>query len=67
MIKEAVESSFGVKVKAVNTSSPKQGKKRFRGPMGSPEDVRRPYVCPRRVNGIDVSYRLCKSDLDANQ
>jgi len=39
-IKEAVESLFGVKVKAVNTTITKGKVKRFRGQLGTRKDVK---------------------------
>lgn len=41
MIKEAVETLFGVKVKAVNTSITKGKVKRFRGQPGRRKDVKK--------------------------
>ncbi len=41
-IKEAVETLFGVKVKAVNTAITKGKTKRFRGMAGKRKDVKKP-------------------------
>ena len=43
-IKEAIESLFGVKVKAVNTTITKGKTKRFRGQPGKRRDVKKAYV-----------------------
>ncbi|MGC9420813.1 MAG: 50S ribosomal protein L23, partial [Rhodovulum sp.] len=43
-IKEAIESLFGVKVKAVNTTITKGKTKRFRGILGRRKDVKKAYV-----------------------
>jgi large subunit ribosomal protein L23 len=43
-IKEAVESLFDVKVKAVNTTITKGKSKRFRGMLGKRRDVKKAYV-----------------------
>jgi large subunit ribosomal protein L23 len=58
MIKEAVESLFGVKVKAVNTSITKGKSKRFRGQLGKRKDVKKAYVTLEEGNTIDVSTGL---------
>ena len=58
MIKEAVESLFGVKVKAVNTSITKGKVKRFRGQLGTRKDVKKAYVTLDEGNTIDVSTGL---------
>ena len=58
MIKEAVESLFGVKVKAVNTSITKGKSKRFRGQLGRRKDVKKAYVTLEEGNTIDVSTGL---------
>ncbi|MGJ8623882.1 MAG: 50S ribosomal protein L23 [Yoonia sp.] len=58
MIKEAVESLFGVKVKAVNTSITKGKVKRFRGALGTRKDVKKAYVTLEEGNTIDVSTGL---------
>ena len=57
-IKEAVESLFGVKVKAVNTSITKGKSKRFRGQLGTRKDVKKAYVTLEEGNTIDVSTGL---------
>ncbi len=57
-IKEAVESLFGVKVKAVNTSITKGKQKRFRGQIGRRKDVKKAYVTLEEGNTIDVSTGL---------
>jgi len=57
-IKEAVESLFGVKVKAVNTSITKGKVKRFRGQLGRRKDVKKAYVTLEEGNTIDVSTGL---------
>ena len=58
MIKEAVESLFGVKVKAVNTTITKGKVKRFRGQLGNRKDVKKAYVTLEEGNTIDVSTGL---------
>ena len=58
MIKEAVESLFGVKVKAVNTTVTKGKVKRFRGKIGTRKDVKKAYVTLEEGNTIDVSTGL---------
>ncbi|QQA42266.1 50S ribosomal protein L23 [Pelagovum pacificum] len=57
-IKEAVESLFGVKVKAVNTTITKGKQKRFRGQLGRRKDVKKAYVTLEEGNTIDVSTGL---------
>ncbi len=57
-IKEAVESLFGVKVKAVNTTITKGKVKRFRGQLGKRKDVKKAYVTLEEGNTIDVSTGL---------
>ncbi|CUH64389.1 hypothetical protein TG4357_01248 [Thalassovita gelatinovora] len=57
-IKEAVESLFGVKVKAVNTTITKGKAKRFRGTLGKRKDVKKAYVTLEEGNTIDVSTGL---------
>ena len=54
-IKEAVETLFGVKVKAVNTTITKGKVKRFRGQLGKRKDVKKAYVTLEEGNTIDVS------------
>jgi large subunit ribosomal protein L23 len=58
LIKEAVESLFGVKVKAVNTTITKGKTKRFRGRPGSRKDVKKAYVTLEEGNTIDVTTGL---------
>jgi large subunit ribosomal protein L23 len=58
MIKEAVESLFGVKVKAVNTTITKGKVKRVRGSLGTRKDVKKAYVTLEEGNTIDVSTGL---------
>ncbi|TCP59867.1 LSU ribosomal protein L23P [Rhodovulum bhavnagarense] len=57
-IKEAVESLFGVKVKAVNTTITKGKTKRFRGMLGRRKDVKKAYVTLEEGNTIDVTTGL---------
>ena len=57
-IKEAVETLFGVKVKAVNTTITKGKVKRFRGQLGKRKDVKKAYVTLEEGNTIDVSTGL---------
>jgi large subunit ribosomal protein L23 len=57
-IKEAVESLFSVKVKAVNTTITKGKTKRFRGSPGRRKDVKKAYVTLEDGNTIDVSTGL---------
>ena len=57
-IKEAVESLFGVKVKAVNTTITKGKSKRFRGMLGKRRDVKKAYVTLEEGNTIDVTTGL---------
>jgi large subunit ribosomal protein L23 len=57
-IKEAVESLFGVKVKAVNTVVTKGKTKRFKGIKGRRNDVKKAYVTLEDGNTIDVSTGL---------
>ncbi len=57
-IKEAVETLFGVKVKAVNTLITKGKTKRFRGIAGRRKDVKKAYVTLEEGNTIDVSTGL---------
>ena len=57
-IKEAVESLFGVKVKAVNTTVTKGKQKRFRGVKGRRNDVKKAYVTLEEGNTIDVTTGL---------
>ena len=57
-IKEAVETLFGVKVKAVNTVVTKGKTKRFRGQPGKRKDVKKAYVTLEEGNAIDVTTGL---------
>lgn len=57
-IKEAVEALFGVKVKAVNTVVTKGKVKRFRGTIGTRNDVKKAYVTLAEGNTIDVTTGL---------
>ena len=57
-IKEAIESLFDVKVKAVNTTITKGKAKRFRGMLGKRKDVKKAYVTLEEGNTIDVSTGL---------
>lgn len=57
-IKEAVEALFGVKVKAVNTVITKGKVKRFRGTIGTRNDVKKAYVTLEEGNTIDVTTGL---------
>ncbi len=57
-IKEAVESLFNVKVKAVNTTITKGKTKRFKGKPGRRKDVKKAYVTLEDGNTIDVTTGL---------
>jgi large subunit ribosomal protein L23 len=57
-IKEAVETLFGVKVKAVNTTIAKGKTKRFRGMAGKRKDVKKAYVTLEEGSTIDVTTGL---------
>jgi large subunit ribosomal protein L23 len=57
-IKEAVETLFGVKVKAVNTVVTKGKTKRFRGRLGVRSDLKKAYVTLEEGNTIDVATGL---------
>ena len=57
-IKEAIESLFGVKVKAVNTTITKGKVKRFRGRLGKRKDIKKAYVTLADGNTIDVTTGL---------
>ena len=57
-IKEAVETLFNVKVKAVNTTITKGKVKRFRGRPGRRRDVKKAYVTLVEGNTIDVTTGL---------
>ncbi len=58
LIKQAVETLFGVKVKAVNTSITKGKVKKFRGQPGKRRDVKKAYVTLEEGNTIDVTTGL---------
>ena len=58
LIKQAVETLFGVKVKAVNTTITKGKVKKFRGQPGKRRDVKKAYVTLEEGNTIDVSTGL---------
>ena len=58
MIKEAVESVFGVKVKAVNTTITKGKTKKFSGRTGVRSDKKKAYVTLEAGNTIDVTTGL---------
>jgi large subunit ribosomal protein L23 len=57
-IKEAVETLFNVKVKAVNTVLTKGKTKRFKGRPGRRRDVKKAYVTLVEGNTIDVTTGL---------
>lgn len=57
-IREAVETLFGVKVKAVNTVVTKGKVKRFRGRLGKRKDVKKAYVTLEEGHAIDVTTGL---------
>jgi large subunit ribosomal protein L23 len=57
-IKEAIETLFKVKVKAVNTVLTKGKTKRFRGRPGRRRDVKKAYVTLQEGNTIDVTTGL---------
>ena len=57
-IKEAVESLFNVKVKAVNTVNRKGKVKRFRGIQGKQNDSKRAIVTLEEGHTIDVATGL---------
>ena len=58
LIKEAVETLFGVKVQAVNTVLTKGKVKRVRGRPGRRNDVKKAYVTLAEGNMIDVTTGL---------
>ena len=58
LIKEAVETLFNVKVKAVNTTVTKGKVKRFRGQLGTRKDVKKAYVTLEEGHMIDVTTGL---------
>jgi large subunit ribosomal protein L23 len=57
-IKKAVESLFGVKVKAVNTLVRKGKQKRFRGVLGKQSDIKKAIVTLAEGQTIDVTTGL---------
>ncbi len=57
-IRDAVETLFGVKVKAVNTVLTKGKLKRFRGRLGRRNDVKKAYVTLEDGHMIDVTTGL---------
>ena len=57
-IKAAVEALFGVKVKAVNTVLTKGKVKRFKGRLGTRNDVKKAYVTLEEGSAIDVTTGL---------
>jgi large subunit ribosomal protein L23 len=58
LIREAVETLFSVKVKAVNTTITKGKTKRFRGRLGARKDVKKAYVTLEEGHMIDVTTGL---------
>lgn len=58
LIREAVETLFGVKVKAVNTTVTKGKLKRFKGRPGRRNDVKKAYVTLEQGHSIDVTTGL---------
>jgi large subunit ribosomal protein L23 len=57
-IKDAIESLFNVKVKAVNTTITKGKVKKFKGRPGKRRDVKKAYVTLVEGNTIDVTTGL---------
>ena len=57
-IKEAVETLFNVKVKAVNTTITKGKVKKFKGRPGKRRDVKKAYVTLVEGSTIDVTTGL---------
>lgn len=57
-IKAAVETLFGVKVKAVNTLVRKGKVKRFRGRIGKQNDLKKAIVTLEEGHSIDVTTGL---------
>jgi large subunit ribosomal protein L23 len=57
-IKEAIETLFNVKVKAVNTTVNKGKVKKFKGRPGRRRDVKKAYVTLVEGNTIDVTTGL---------
>lgn len=58
LIKEAIETLFNVKVKAVNTVLTKGKVKRFKGHLGTRRDVKKAYVTLEAGHMIDVTTGL---------
>jgi len=58
LIKEAVETLFSVKVKAVNTTITKGKVKRFKGRLGTRKDIKKAYVTLEEGHMIDVTTGL---------
>jgi len=58
LIREAIETLFNVRVKAINTTILKGKTKRFRGRPGRLKDVKKAYVTLEEGNSIDVSTGL---------
>jgi large subunit ribosomal protein L23 len=58
LIKEAVETLFNVKVKAVNTVRTPGKVKRFRGQLGRRAETKKAYVTLEEGNMIDVTTGL---------
>ncbi len=57
-IKRAVETLFGVKVKAVNTMNRKGKNKKFRGQPSKKNDIKRAIVTLEEGHRIDVTTGL---------
>jgi large subunit ribosomal protein L23 len=57
-IKDAIESLFNVKVKAVNTTITKGKVKKFKGRPGKRRDVKKAYVTLVEGSTIDVTTGL---------
>ena len=57
-IKKAVETLFGVKVKAVNTMNRKGKNKKFRGQPSKKNDIKRAIVTLEEGHRIDVTTGL---------
>ncbi|MBC6443201.1 MAG: 50S ribosomal protein L23 [Rhodobacteraceae bacterium] len=58
LIREAVETLFNVRVKAVNTTVIKGKTRRFRGKPGTRKDIKKAYVTLEEGNMIDVTTGL---------
>lgn len=58
LIKQAVETLFNVKVKAVNTVRTQGKIKRFRGRLGQRNETKKAYVTLEEGNMIDVTTGL---------